>query len=117
MTETAGGRRSGGRAARQAARAVSNAVRVPYITRTLSPFEVLSVEHLELIETNADTVATAGLRSLAASADFLVVDTRHAAHAATMAFDEVRPRDRQLFSNGRGLSSFIERLRNELEAS
>ena len=56
MTETPGGRRSGGRAARQAARAVSNAVRVPYITRTLSPFEVLSVEHLELIETNADTV-------------------------------------------------------------
>ena len=56
MTETAGGRRSGGRAARQAARAVSNAVRVPYITRTLSPFEVLSAEHLELIEENADTV-------------------------------------------------------------
>lgn len=69
------------------------------------------------VETNADTVATAGLRSLAASADFLVVDTRHAAHAATMAIDEVRPRDRQLFPNGRGLSSFIERLRNELEAS
>ncbi len=56
MTETAGGRRSGGRAARQAARAVSNAVSVPYITRTMKPFEVLSDEHLALIEENADTV-------------------------------------------------------------
>ena len=56
MTETTGGRRSGGRAARQAARAVSNAVSVPYITRTLTPFEVLSEEHLSLIEENADTV-------------------------------------------------------------
>ena len=56
MTEITGGRRSGGRAARQAARAVSDAVRVPYITRTLSPFEVLSEEHLALIEENADTV-------------------------------------------------------------
>ena len=46
MTETTGGRRSGGRAARQAARAISNAVSVPYITRTLKPFEVLSDEHL-----------------------------------------------------------------------
>ena len=56
MTETTGGRRSGGRAARQAARAVSNAVRVPYITRGLTPLEVLSDEHLSLIEENADTV-------------------------------------------------------------
>ena len=56
MTEVAGGRRSGGRAARQAARAISNAVSVPYITRKMSPFEVLSEEHLSLIEENADTV-------------------------------------------------------------
>ena len=56
MTEITGGRRSGGRAARQAARAVSNAVSVPYITRTLKPLEVLSDEHLSLIEENADTV-------------------------------------------------------------
>ena len=56
MTETTGGRRSGGRAARQAARAISNAVSVPYITRTMRPFEVLSEEHLTLIEENADTV-------------------------------------------------------------
>jgi trimethylamine--corrinoid protein Co-methyltransferase len=56
MTEITGGRRSGGRAARQAARAATNAVSVPYITRTLTPFEVLSDEHLSLIEENADTV-------------------------------------------------------------
>ena len=56
MTETVGSRRSGGRAARQAARAVSNAVSVPYITRTLKPFEVLTEEHLAVIEENADIV-------------------------------------------------------------
>jgi len=56
MTETSSGRRSGGRAARQAARAVTNAISVPYITRALKPFEVLSEEPLELIESNADTV-------------------------------------------------------------
>ena len=56
MTETTGGRRGGGRAARQAARAVSDAVSVPYITRALTPFEVLSEEHLSLIEENADTI-------------------------------------------------------------
>jgi hypothetical protein len=67
------------------------------------------------VETNSDTVATASLRTLAASADFMVVDTRHAAHAATMAIDEVRSRDRQLFPSGRGLSSFIERVRHELD--
>jgi trimethylamine---corrinoid protein Co-methyltransferase len=56
MTETTSGRRSGGRAARQAARAVTNAASVPFITRALKPFEVLSEEHLQLIEWNADTV-------------------------------------------------------------
>ena len=54
MTETAGGRR--GRAARQAARLKSDAIHVPYITRTMTPFEVVSDESLELIEHNADTV-------------------------------------------------------------
>jgi trimethylamine--corrinoid protein Co-methyltransferase len=50
-------RRSGGRAARQAARAQGAlAEKVPFITRTLRPFEVLSDEGLELIEHNADTI-------------------------------------------------------------
>ncbi len=56
MTETAGGRRSGGRAGRQAARQQAAAPRVPYLTRSLTPFEVLSEEGLALIEHNADTV-------------------------------------------------------------
>jgi len=56
MTETTGGRRGGGRAGRRAARAESSAVSVPYITRTLKPFEVLDDEQLTLIETNADMV-------------------------------------------------------------
>ncbi len=49
-------RRTGGRAGRQAARAAHTAERVPFITRTLAPFEVLSEEGLALIEENADTI-------------------------------------------------------------
>ncbi|MEX2274435.1 MAG: trimethylamine methyltransferase family protein [Actinomycetota bacterium] len=56
MSETTGRRRSGGRAGRQAARAATTAERVPYITRTLRPFEVLDDEGLELMEHNADTI-------------------------------------------------------------
>ncbi|HEX6131654.1 MAG TPA: trimethylamine methyltransferase family protein, partial [Actinomycetota bacterium] len=57
MGEERRGRRSGGRAARQAARAQGAiAARVPFITRTLRPYEVLSEEGLELIERNADAI-------------------------------------------------------------
>jgi len=55
--EAATGRRSGGgRAARQAARASSSAESIPYITRTLAPFEVLDEENIAKIEVNADTI-------------------------------------------------------------
>jgi len=67
------------------------------------------------VEQNSDTVATAALRTLAVNADFLIVDTKHATHAATVAIDAVRSRDRQLFPAGGGISSFIARLREELE--
>jgi len=50
------GRRGGGRAARQAARAHAVVDKVPFITRTMTPFEVLSEEGLELIESNAETI-------------------------------------------------------------
>jgi trimethylamine--corrinoid protein Co-methyltransferase len=50
------GRRTGGRAGRQAARLASVAEKVPFITRTLAPFEVLSEEGLATIEENADTI-------------------------------------------------------------
>jgi trimethylamine---corrinoid protein Co-methyltransferase len=58
MTESAEpqGRRGGGRAARQAARLNAVVERVPFLTRALAPFEVLSEEGLALIEENADTV-------------------------------------------------------------
>jgi len=53
----AGGRRpGGGRSARQAARASSHAESVPFITRTLAPFEVLDDESIARIEQNADTI-------------------------------------------------------------
>src|SRR5688572_3378980 len=47
-------RRSGGRAARQAARTARSLESVPFLTRKLSPVEVLDTEALELIEQNAD---------------------------------------------------------------
>ena len=50
------GRRTGGRAGRQAARLAAHVERVPFLTRTLQPFEVLSQEGLELLEHNADTI-------------------------------------------------------------
>lgn len=56
MTDHATHRRSGGRAARQAARAFAHAQTIPFLTRTLKPFEVLDEEGLSLIEHNADTI-------------------------------------------------------------
>ena len=45
-----------GRAARQAARLAAHAETVPFLTRTLKPFEVLSDESIALIEHNAETI-------------------------------------------------------------
>ena len=57
MSDTrARGRRSGGREGRRAAREHEVAEKVPFITRTLTPFEILSEEGLETIEHNADTI-------------------------------------------------------------
>jgi trimethylamine--corrinoid protein Co-methyltransferase len=56
MTADAPRRRTGGRAGRQAARAMSHVERVPFLTRTLAPFEVLDEEGLATIEQNADTI-------------------------------------------------------------
>jgi trimethylamine--corrinoid protein Co-methyltransferase len=50
------GRRGGGREGRRAARLHEVVEKVPFITRTLSPFEVLSEEGLATIEDNADTI-------------------------------------------------------------
>ena len=56
MTDTAPRRRAGGREARIAARAHAHVVRQPFLTRRLTPFEVLDEEGLSLIEHNADTI-------------------------------------------------------------
>ena len=59
MTETqipGEGRRSGGRAGRAALRASHVVERVPYLTRTMAPFEIASEETLTMIEHTADTV-------------------------------------------------------------
>jgi trimethylamine--corrinoid protein Co-methyltransferase len=53
MTE---GRRSGGRAGRQAARAHAVIARETFLTSAITPAEVLSAEGLELLEHNADTI-------------------------------------------------------------
>jgi trimethylamine--corrinoid protein Co-methyltransferase len=57
MTEEAPrGRRTGGRAGRAAARLAAVAEKVPFITRELTPVELLGAEGIELIEHNADTI-------------------------------------------------------------
>ena len=50
------GRRAGGREARRSARLHAVAEKVPFITRTMTPLEVLSEEGLKLIEHNAETI-------------------------------------------------------------
>jgi trimethylamine--corrinoid protein Co-methyltransferase len=56
MTDEPRRQRSGGRAARQAARLHRHIERDPFLTRTMAPFEVLGEEGLSLIERNADTI-------------------------------------------------------------
>ena len=50
------GRRSGGRAGRQAVRAAHVIAREPFLTRRLTPFELVSDEGLSILEHNADTI-------------------------------------------------------------
>lgn len=64
---------------------------------------------------NDDTTATAALTNLAERADYLVVDTWHAAHQATGAIDAVRPRDRQILPKQRGVSGFMRSLEEALD--
>ena len=50
------GRRGGGRDARRTLRAGGNTTAATYLTRTLTPFELVSDEGLEMLEHNADTI-------------------------------------------------------------
>ncbi len=56
MTEEVARHRTGGRAGRRAARLATQIERVPFLTRTLAPVEVLNDEGLSIIEENADTI-------------------------------------------------------------
>jgi trimethylamine--corrinoid protein Co-methyltransferase len=55
-TDAGTGRRSGGRAGRQALRASHVVEAETYLTRTMKPFEIVSDEGLEIIEHNAETI-------------------------------------------------------------
>ena len=56
--ESPHGRRAGGRAGRVALRASQHeqVERLPFLTRTFTPFEILNDEGLSIIEANADTI-------------------------------------------------------------
>ena len=56
MTENEGHRRTGGRAARQSTRKSATTEREVYLTRLLTPYELVSTEVLEQLESNADTI-------------------------------------------------------------
>lgn len=56
MSDTQPRRRSGGRAGRKAARAAVAPEALPFLTRTLKPFELVSEEGLSMLEENADTI-------------------------------------------------------------
>jgi hypothetical protein len=68
------------------------------------------------VETNAAEVATRGLRRLAQTADFMIVATRAAKHAATLEIDEIlRKRgQRPVFPAGKGATSIVRALRERL---
>jgi len=68
------------------------------------------------VKGNNDQVGTAALRTLASRADFLIVDTWHAAHQATNAIDSIRPRDRQVLPSQRGITGFLRALESAIEA-
>ena len=55
-TQTAHARRPSGRDAKRAARAARAGASIPYITRKIPYYEVLSEEGLALMEHNADTI-------------------------------------------------------------
>ena len=56
MNEPVKGRRTGGRAGRQASRNSHAVAHEPFLTRTMKPFELVSEEGLALLEWNADTI-------------------------------------------------------------
>ncbi|MFP4072649.1 MAG: trimethylamine methyltransferase family protein [Actinomycetota bacterium] len=56
MTDRSGRRKGGGREARRAGRAASAQASMPYLTRSIPPYEILGDEGLTIIEQNADRI-------------------------------------------------------------
>jgi hypothetical protein len=69
------------------------------------------------VETVDDRVASSALAAAVMRADFVMVDTRHAKHAATKAIDDLMPRAQQLLPDGKGVSSFLRCLLERLNDS
>ena len=65
----------------------------------------------------SDHVASDRLRAAVHDANHVLVDTRHAKHAATKAIDAIRPRGQQLLPSGKGVSSFVRCLGQALRKS
>jgi hypothetical protein len=66
------------------------------------------------VEGNADTKATSALKAMAGRVDHMIVDTWHAAHAATAGIDGVLPRSEQILPTGRGITAFLQALEQRL---
>lgn len=63
-----------------------------------------------------DTNASAALRALAKNADYMIVDTWHAAHPATVCIDDVRPRSQQILPRRGGTLAFVTAIEDALIA-
>jgi hypothetical protein len=63
-----------------------------------------------------DTHASAGLQTLARNADYMVVDTWHAAHPATACIDNVRPRSEQILPRRGGTPALVAAIEDALIA-
>lgn len=64
----------------------------------------------------ADTTASASLRFLAKNSDYMIVDTWHAAHAATACIDDVRPRSQQILPRRGSTLALVSALEDALIA-
>lgn len=63
-----------------------------------------------------DTTASAALRALAKNAEYMIVDTWHAAHAATICIDDVRPRSQQILPRRGGTLAMVAAIEDALIA-
>jgi hypothetical protein len=70
--------------------------------------------HLKSFTHNKDHGGTTALRNLSASAQYLIVDTWHAKHAATEEIDKYRPRSRQIIPRRGGALAWLQALKEHI---